>query len=185
MKSLDFKKLLLEGGNVTINDQSADRIDSNAREQAVPLIDNALAAINAAFAQFSGQPLWHPKLLASRQFLSGSAFHFFDRTNISDLKFVAAKPTVGDIDTQVDAEMRDSITAWLQKLPPGSRLGEAVYIGLKDDPLSLGGPQLITLWNFPGIQVRTKNPDGSTTVRGCNVQIDLELKEFEVSPGYG
>lgn len=183
MKSLDFKKLLLEGGNVTINDQSADRIDSNAREQAVPLIDNALAAINAAFAQFSGQPLWHPKLLASRQFLSGSAFHFFDRTNISDLKFVAAKPTVGDIDTQVDAEMRDSITAWLQKLPPGSRLGEAVYIGLKDDPLSLGGPQLITLWNFPGIQVRTKNPDGSTTVRGCNVQIDLELKEFEVSPG--
>ena len=184
MKFNDFNnRVLLEGGNVTINDQSADRIDSNAREQAVPLIDNGLKAINAAFAQYSGRPLWHPELLKSRAFLSGSAFHFFDRENISDLKFVAAKPTVGDIDTQVDADMRDEIIAWLQKLPAGSRLGDAVYLGLKDDPISLGGAQLITLWNFPGIQIKTKRQDGSTIVRGTNVQIDLELKEFETRTG--
>lgn len=184
MKLSDIKSrpVLLEGGNVTINDQSADRIDTNAREQAVPLIDNALAAINAAFAQFSGKPLWHPELLSSRQFLSGSAFHFFDRAQIRDLDFHAAKPTVGDIDTQVDLEMRDDIIAWLQQLPPGSRLGEAVYVGVKDDPLSLGGAQLITLWAFPALQIKTKNPDGTTSVRGTNVQIDLELKEFEQQP---
>jgi len=184
MKFHDFtKQVLLEGGNVTINDQNADRIDANAREQAVPLIDSGLKAINAAFAQFAGQPLWHPELLASRQFLSGSAFHFFDRNNIRDLDFVKNKPTVGDIDTQVDMEMKDDIIAWLKKLPPGSRLGEAVYVGLKDDPLALGGPQLITLWNFPGIQIETKNANGTVTKRGTNIQIDLELKEFEVSPG--
>jgi len=183
MKLQDIKKLLLEGGNVVINDQAADRIDSNARQEAVPLIDSALAAINRAFAQFSGRPLWHAELLASREFLSGSAFHFFDRANISDLKFVAAKPTVGDIDTQVDLEMREDIISWLKQLPAGSRLGDAVYVGFKDDPLALGGSQLITLWNFPGIQIKTRNPDGSTSVRGCNVQIDLELKEFESTAG--
>ena len=181
--TLKKKTPLLEGGNVTINDQSADRIDANARAQAVPIIDNGLRAINAAFADHAGRPLWHPSLLASRQFLSGSAFHFFDREAIKDLDFVSAKPTVGDIDTQVDATMRDDIVAWLKALPPGSRLGDAVYIGLKDDPLSLGGPQLITLWNFPGIQIKTTNPDGSITKRGTNVQIDLELKEFEVKAG--
>lgn len=187
MKLSDFKQkpLLLEGGNVTINDQSADRIDTNAREQAIPLIDNALAAINAAYAQFAGEPLWHPELLQSKQFLSGSAFHFFDRSNIRDLDFHAAKPTVGDIDTQVDLEMRDKITEWLLQLPVGSRLGEAVYLGVKDDPLSLGGAQLITLWTFPALQVKTKNPDGTTTVRGTNIQIDLELKEFEQLPKTG
>ena len=179
----NHRPILLEGGNVVINGQAADRIDAKARKQAVPIIDSSLGAINAAFAQFSGQPLWHPELLASRHFLSGSAFHFFDRANISDLKFVAAKPTVGDIDTQVDAEMREDIIAWLKQLPAGSRLGDAVYIGFKDDPLALGGSQLITLWNFPGIQVKIPNPDKSSTVRGCNIQIDLELKEFEVSPG--
>lgn len=185
LKEIAIKKqpLLLEGGNVTINDQSADRIDANAREQAVPIIDNGLRAINSAFADYSGKPLWHPSLLASRQFLSGSAFHFFDRQTINDLDFVKAKPTVGDIDTQVDVAMKDDIVAWLQKLPAGSRLGDAVYVGLKDDPLSLGGPQLITLWHFPGIQVKTTNPDGSITKRGTNVQIDLELKEFEVKAG--
>ena len=177
------RKIILEGGNVTINDQNADRIDANAREQAVPIIDSSLAAINAAFAQFAGQSLWHPKLLASKQFLSGSSFHFADRANIKDLDFVRFKPTVGDIDTQVDVAMKDDLVKWLKALPTGSRLGDAVYIGLKDDPLALGGPQLITLWNFPGIQIRTKNPDGTTTVRGTNVQIDLELKEFETAPG--
>lgn len=176
-------KKLFEGGNVSINDQSADRIDANAREQTVPIIDNALSAINSAFAQFSGKPLWHPKLLSNKQFLSGSAFHFFDRSNIKDLDFVKAKPTVGDIDTQVDVEMKDELVNWLKKLPPGSRLGDAVYVGLKDDPLALGGPQLITLWNFPTIQIRTKNSDGSFTTRGTNIQIDLELKEFETKPG--
>lgn len=184
MKFIDLKpRLLLEGGNVTINDQSADRIDASAREQIVPLIDNSLRAINAAFAQYSGRPLWHNKLLTSRAFLSGSAFHFFDRENIKDLKFVAAKPTVGDIDTQVDVEMRDEIIAWLQQLPPGSRLGDAVYVGVKDDPVSLGGAQFITLWTFPGIQIKTKRADGTTIVRGTNVQIDLELKEFETARG--
>ena len=187
MKLSDFKTkpVLLEGGNVTINDQNADRIDTNAREQAVPLIDNALAAINAAYAQYSGKPLWHPELLKSRQFLSGSAFHFFDRDNIRDLDFHAAKPTVGDIDTQVDMDMREDITKWLQQLPVGSRLGEAVYLGVKDDPLALAGAQLITLWTFPALQIKTKNPDGTTTVRGTNIQIDLELKEFEQLPKTG
>lgn len=182
LSDIKFRPVLLEGGNVTINDQSADRIDTNAREQAVPLIDNALAAINAAYAQFSGTPLWHPELLKSRQFLSGSAFHFFDRASIRDLDFHSAKPTVGDIDTQVDMEMRDTIIKWLQQLPPGSRLGEAVYVGVKDDPLSLGGAQFITLWTFPALQIKTKNPDGTTTARGTNIQIDLELKEFEQLP---
>jgi hypothetical protein len=79
-------------------------------------------------------------------------------------------------------EMRDDITKWLLQLPVGSRLGEAVYLGVKDDPMSLAGAQLITLWTFPALQIKTKRPDGTTKVRGTNIQIDLELKEFEQLP---
>jgi hypothetical protein len=165
------KNLLLEGGNLVIGDVAANRIDSSMRAEVVPIVDSALQAINASFQKFSKAPLWSPALLKSREFLSGSAFHFFDRAQISDAEFKKVKDTVGDIDTQVDREQTENITAWLNALPVGTKIGPAVFAGAKPS-----GEQFITLWTFPDIQM----VDAKTGRRvPMNIQIDLELKKFD------
>ena len=185
-----FKKsapIINEGGNALINGEMADRIDSNARAEVIPILTVALNDINNSFKSFSGKDLWSPKLLASRKFLSGSSFHFFDRENISDLEFHEAKPTVGDIDTQVDKDLRETIIEWLKSIPLKSKIGDAVYVGLKGtepgEEKHLAGGQLITLWNFPNIEIEMEGANGIKTRRGTNIQIDLELKTFETPAG--
>ena len=164
------KTILNEGGNVVIGDAEANRIDSAARATVVPIIDAALKAINASFAKTHHRtPLWSPKLIASKEFLSGSAFHFFDRATISDADFARVKKTVGDIDTQVDKDQKEAIYAWLKGLTIGAQIGNAVFRGFKPS-----GEQFITLWTFPDIVMGTKAGKQIPT----NVQIDLELKAF-------
>ena len=164
------KTILNEGGNVVIGDAEANRIDSAARATVVPIIDAALKAINASFAKTHHRtPLWSPKLIANKEFLSGSAFHFFDRATISDADFARVKKTVGDIDTQVDKDQKEAIYAWLKSLTIGAQIGNAVFRGFKPS-----GEQFITLWTFPDIVMGTKAGKQIPT----NVQIDLELKAF-------
>jgi hypothetical protein len=176
MKLIDFQGAnvgitrLLEGGNLVIGDVAANRIDSGMRAQVVPIVDAALRAINADFEKFSKKPLWSPALLKSRQYLSGSAFHFFDRAQISDAEFRQVKDTVGDIDTQVDRDQTPEISAWLKTLAPGTQLGPAIFAGAKPS-----GEQFITLWRFPDIQMA--DPKTKKLVP-MNIQIDLELKKF-------
>jgi hypothetical protein len=162
---------LLEGGNVEIGDLQANRIDAARRSEVVPIIDAALNAINASFAKSTGTPLWSPALIKSREYLSGSAFHFFNRAEISDAEFRQVKDTVGDIDTQVNRDQKSEIATWLSSLTPGAKLGTARYVGAKPS-----GEQFITLWQFPDI-VMTDERTGREVP--MNVQIDLELKEFQ------
>jgi hypothetical protein len=162
---------LLEGGNVEIGDLQANRIDAARRSEVVPIIDAALKAINASFAKSTGTPLWSPALIRSREYLSGSAFHFFNRAEISDAEFRQVKDTVGDIDTQVNRDQKSEIATWLGSLTPGAKLGPARYVGAKPS-----GEQFITLWQFPDI-VMTDERTGREV--SMNIQIDLELKEFQ------
>lgn len=172
------KQTLVEGGNVKIGDIEANRIDSTKRPQVVPIIDQALRAINNSFKNFTnGTPLWSDELLASKKFLSGSAFHFFNvpkseltESTIPTADFAAVKKTVGDIDTQVDRNLKDQITAWLNSLSAGDRFGPAIYVGAKSS-----GEQFITLWTFPDIVMT----DDAGRQVPTNIQIDLELKQFE------
>jgi hypothetical protein len=158
---LKFKQFLLfEGGNVVIDDQGADRIDLSKinRTEIVKTLTDGLKAINRAFEKQNGLPLWSDEIFKSNQFLSGSAFHFFDLKNIKDDEFVKVKPSVGDIDTQVDGTLDTLIVNFLNS-SKGKRFGPLTLIGFKT---SHG--QRITLWRLDKFDM--------------NVQIDLELVEY-------
>lgn len=156
-----FKPLtIFEGGNVQIGPHSAERIDliRIPRAKAAEVVNTALTAINQAYASaHNGIPLWSTDLLKSKNFLSGSSFHFLN-PEISDADFVKFKPSVGDVDTQVDISKKDEIEAWLQSIQDKT-IGPAKFIGYKPS-----GEQFITLWEFSDPAIK--------------VQIDLELVEY-------
>lgn len=160
---LSFKKWynLQEGGNVVIGDTPAERIDLKTidRKKVISEIGKALKAISDRYASFHGMPLWGDDLFKNKGFLSGSSLHLFN-TAIPDETFVKHKPTVGDIDTQVDGNQKKQIESFLKKLPPGEKVGNTLYVGYKPS-----GDQFITLWTIPSL--------------GISVQVDLELVDFE------
>lgn len=158
---INKKVILNEGGNVEIDDIAAQRIDLTkiSRTEMVNEIDKALKVANAAFNKMYGVPLWSPKLIDNKEFLSGSAFHFFN-LKIPDLEFVKFKPTVGDIDTMVDKDLGEKAKEFLTKYK-GKKFGPATLIGFKPNP---GQDTLISLWGFADPAV--------------NVQIDLELVDY-------
>lgn len=160
---LSFKKWynLHEGGNVVIGDTAAERIDLKTidRKKVVSEIGKALKAISDRYASFHGMPLWGDDLFKDKGFLSGSSLHLFN-TSIPDETFVKHKPTVGDIDTQVDGNQKKQIEDFLKKLPAGEKVGNTLYVGYKPS-----GDQFITLWTIPSL--------------GISVQVDLELVDFK------
>lgn len=157
---MKIRDIILEGGNVQIGDKEAQRMDLTKLNRAtlVPTIQQALVAINAGYQKMFKQPMWAPELLASGEFLSGSSLHFFNLAGISTEKFVANKPTVGDIDTQVDQNLADNAAKFLTAAT-GKKFGPATLIGFKPS-----AAQLITLWGFD-------NP-------AINIQIDLEFVDY-------
>lgn len=159
MKS--FKEYLTEGGNVQIGDQEANRIDlkSISRDEIVPIIRQGLEAISNAFDKQFGLPIWNNDLFKSNKYLSGSAFHFFNLAEIPSELFTSKKPSVGDIDTQVDVAMDPMIKKFLQD-NEGKTFGPLRLIGFKS---SAG--QHISLWELKQY--------------GINIQIDLEMVDFK------
>lgn len=154
-------KILNEGGNVEIDGIAAQRLDLNkiSRTQAVKTIDKALQAINVAFNKMYKVPLWSPELIQNKEFLSGSAFHFFN-VAIPDEQFVKVKPSVGDIDTMVDKKLSVQAKDFLTKAT-GKKFGPATLIGFKPNP---GQDTYITLWGFNEPPMK--------------VQIDMELVDY-------
>lgn len=150
---------LKEGGNVQIGDVSAERIDLSKidRSSIVTKINRTLQLVNLLFQKRHGLPLWNKELFASKKFLSGSAFHFFNKA-ISTPEFVKYKNTVGDIDTQVDKAQEKNIESFLNSIE-GQKFGYTTFVGYKK---SAG--QFITLWQFAAPKI--------------NVQIDIELVDF-------
>lgn len=155
-----FSQFLNEGGNVRIGDKEATRIDLRQvdRSLIVKKLERSLSVINAHFKRNSGEHLWAPELFKSRKFLSGSSLHFFNK-EISNSDFVSSKPTVGDIDTQVDKALAPQVEKWLDSIK-SIKMGYLTFIGYKK---SAG--QFITLWEVEDMPL--------------NIQIDLEMVEFE------
>ena len=155
-----FKRNLVEGGNLAIGQDQADTIDLKVHDRKfmVPLLNKLLVAINNSYASANKQPLWSPQTLQSRKFLSGSSLHFFD-TNIPDDKFVQVKPKVGDIDTQVNKEMEQTLAQFLDA-HKGKAVGPATLLGYER-----GNEQFSSLWAFNDPPIK--------------VQVDLEFVEFE------
>ena len=152
---------LMEGGNLRLpSGDEAGQIDLKVHERKfiVPVLDNLLHNINNNFIKNSGTTLWNKDLLQNRKFLSGSSLHFFD-TNISDEEFVRVKPLVGDIDTQVNRDLKDQVTAWLDNTK-GKAVGPAVLLGYES-----GNEQYSTLWQFDQPPLK--------------IQIDLEFVEYD------
>ena len=159
---ITFKQfLLVEGGNVIIDAEEAERIDLSKHDRSliVPAISKMLQAINSAFYKSAGKPLWNKDLFASKAFLSGSAFHFFSTDEIPDTTFKKVKPSVGDIDTQVDREQKTEIDKFLTSMK-GQTIGPGKLIGHK-----VSGEQFISLWHLTKFDI--------------NIQIDFELVDFE------
>ena len=149
------------GGNVTIGDQEASRIDlkKNRRTDIVSFLIPSLQKINQEVEKISGVPMWSQELFRSLDFLSGSAKHFIDLDLVDDDTFSAVKPSVGDIDTKVPIAMEKMIEDALGKMV-GKTFGDLTYIGSKK---SAG--QIISLWKSKRL--------------GINVQIDFEMVDFE------
>lgn len=157
---LNFLDFLNEGGNLKIGDIEATRINLKKinRQEIIGILDKSLREINNSFKKFSGIHLWNDELLKSKKFLSGSSLHFFDQ-KIPDDIFVDKKPTVGDIDTQVNKDYAEEIKNWLDYIK-NEKIGDLVFIGYK---ASAG--QYITLWRLDKFDL--------------NIQIDFELVEYE------
>ena len=149
-----------EGGNLQVGDKSADAINLQVQNRTamVKLLDELLHAINNAYAKQYKQPLWSPELIQSREFLSGSSLHFFNVKGIPDETFVAKKPKVGDIDTQVDRDQEQNLNAFLTSIT-GKQLGPATFVGFQR-----GNEQYSSLWEFQDPPIK--------------IQLDLEFVEY-------
>jgi hypothetical protein len=156
------KVILNEGGNVEIDGIAAQRLDLNkiSRSKVVAEIDKALKIINSTFNKMYGVPLWSPELIANKEFLSGSAFHFFN-VKIPDDQFTKVKSSVGDIDTMVDKDLAEKAKNFLTRAT-GKQFGPAKLVGFKTSP---GQDTLISLWQFNDPPVA--------------VQVDMELVDYD------
>ena len=164
MKLFDLirnKRVLSEGGNLSLpGGHAAQQIDLKVhnRSYIVPILDNLINSINNLYSQQYQTPLWDPKLIKQRAFLSGSSLHFFN-TDISDEEFVAKKPKVGDIDTQVNKDFEGNLEQFLTA-NQNKIIGPAKLLGFQR-----GNEQFSSLWEFTDPPIK--------------VQIDLEFVAFD------
>ena len=155
------KQPLSEGGNLALDTgDQAQQIDLKVHNRAyiVPILDNLLQSINNIYAQQYQTPLWEPKLLKQRAFLSGSSLHFFN-TDIPDEEFTRVKPKVGDIDTQVNKELEGNLEQFLTA-NQGKVMGPAKFLGFQR-----GNEQFSGLWELTDPPIK--------------VQIDLEFVAYD------
>lgn len=153
---------IMEGGNLTLpGGDAAEQIDLKVTNRSiiVPILKQLLDGINQGFQAQYNKPLWSPELLKSGEFLSGSSLHFFNVKGISDEDFVAKKPKVGDIDTQVNKENEQELDQFL-RANQGKVLGSGTLLGFQR-----GNEQFSSLWQLTDVPIK--------------VQIDLEFVKFD------
>ena len=155
------KKAVSEGGNLALpGGHEAQQIDLKVHNRAyiVPILNNLIQSINDAYAQQYQTPLWDPKLIKQRAFLSGSSLHFFN-TDIPDEEFTRVKPKVGDIDTQVNKDYEGNLNQFLSA-HQNKVIGPATLLGFQR-----GNEQFSSLWEFTDPPIK--------------VQIDLEFVAYD------
>jgi hypothetical protein len=89
---------------------------------------------------------------------SGSSLQFFDVKGVNTQDFLnkLKKTKVGDIDTQIDQDMGDEVTAWLKSII-GKKVGNGTFLGFNSS--------LSSIWLLDDPQVR--------------VQVDYELGPYD------
>ncbi len=154
-----FRRKLVEGGNLEVDGAQAQQIDLKVHNRAyiVPILNQLLNSINAEYQQSVGGPLWNPKVLKSRKYLSGSSLHFFN-TDLPDEEFERVKPKVGDIDTQVNRAAEPQLAQWLDSVK-GQIVGNSKFLGY-----SRGNEQYSSLWELTDPPIK--------------VQIDFEFVDY-------
>jgi hypothetical protein len=162
------KKSVNEGGNVSSQspgwqgaaDQEAEEIDLKIhdRDFMVGQLRSLLAAQNESFKQAYGKYIWDPKLLKSGKMFSGSSLQFFDVEGVNTQDFLnkLKKQKVGDIDTQIDQNMGDEVTAWLKSII-GKKVGNGTFLGFNSS--------LSSIWKLDDPEVR--------------IQVDYELGPYD------
>jgi hypothetical protein len=161
--------VLNEGGNVSSQspgwqgmpgDHEAEEIDLKIhnRDLMVGKLRELLHAQNEAFKAVNGRHIWNPKIINSNEMFSGSSVQFFDVKGISTQDFLnkLKKQKVGDIDTQVDQEIGDSLTAWLKSMV-GKKVGNGTLVGFN--------ASLSSIWRLDDPPVR--------------IQVDYELGPYD------
>lgn len=152
-----FKVFLTEGGNVDLGDGlEADRIDMTRlnRKDFVLSIVRALRLFSKEFKATTNFRLFGYKV-----WTSGSTEALFNLKGISDDDFRKHKPSVGDIDVQVDKNLQPYLSPFLG-VARGKTYGDAKLLGAKE---SAGTS--VSLWQFP----RYNN---------IRVQVDFEYVDF-------
>ena len=149
---------ILEGGNLSSHNAQGKEIPGwqgvpgthqaqeldlqvHNRNYVQDVVEKLLADINTTFSNQYKEPLWYPKSVEAKKFLSGSTLLFLDK-KISDEDFVRVKPKVGDIDTQAPDKHAETIKQFLQSLV-GKKVGDAVFLGF-----SPGNSQYSSLWEI-------------------------------------
>jgi len=175
MKSFkEFLSLLSEGGNFVYQGIPAQEINLTEinRTEFVKKLKSFLTELNKEYRKEYKEDLWNKELLETEKFLSGSSYYLFQLADkpkgISDKKFIESKPTVGDIDLQVNKNDKDNIRKFLSNIID-KKINCATLYGFKDSKFSESkGGQIITLWKID------INDD-----KFLNIQFDFELVEYE------
>ena len=159
---------IMEGGNVSskspgwkgAQDQAAEEIDLKIhnRDFMVRQLRKLFTAQNKSFRETYGKYIWSPSLLASGEMFSGSSVHFFNikKINTQDFLNKLKKSKVGDIDTQVDQNLGEDLTEWLESII-GQKVGNGVLLGFNSS--------LSSIWLLDDPVVR--------------VQVDYELGPYD------
>jgi hypothetical protein len=162
------KTAIVEGGNVSSQspgwqgaaDQEAEEIDLKIhdRDHMVGQLRTLLAAQNESFKAAYGKYIWEPKLLNSGKMFSGSSLQFFDVKGVNTQDFLnkLKKTKVGDIDTQINQDMGEEVTAWLKSII-GKKVGNGTFLGFNSS--------LSSIWLLDDPKVR--------------IQVDYELGPYD------
>lgn len=145
------------GGNVSFGNKSADRIDLSKipRAAVVSTLTTSLLIVDSMFKKSFGVKLWHGDI---KNYLSGSSNALFDHS-IKDADFTKVKPSVGDVDLQVDENQYQNIVKFLLSVKDKA-IGDLTLIDFKPSR-----DQVITLWHSKRFNI--------------NVQLDFELVGFK------
>ena len=131
-----FKDFIIEGGNVKVKTEkgevSAAPFKVKNRSEQAGDVHQALSDIHDSMNKEHGIHLFGKgkKALNSGSLYAGSTRQFMnkDKSKISDAEFKKHKPSVGDLDVQIPAEHKETLTS---HLTPGKKFGKYTVVGTK------------------------------------------------------
>lgn len=166
------KAYLAEGGNVVVGGNKADKIDIRKidRQVLVKELGDMFRTLNAMFAKRYKRPIWKNEELLSGEAFNGSSEYLFSPKVKTDF-LLQHKPTFGDLDVTVPAELKSELGQLLDDLQGKNITANSKYLGAnKDTAGDDGSHQFNTIIQFTGL---------SKEVPSLNVQVDFELTEYE------